>query len=216
MPELKSKSAKKPFLMLLGVILLAFTFLLGYSVGLEQARKQKDAGYQAAVDDIKVKLEETGLMPPAVETNTIDGAVTAVGEGLLEVDAAQLVNNPLETPAPVKRRVLVNADTKITKSVPLSPDEMEAALATFEAEQKKFDAAVRAGQETEPPMPPASSTVQEIGLADIAPGDQIRAAAANNITFASEFTAIEITVLGRNEAPPEEPAPGEEPELPLP
>jgi len=199
-------------MMLLGLVLATFAFLLGYSLGTRQSTQQKNADYQQAVEEMKSKLDAAGLLPRTPGTNTISGTVTVVSDNALDIDAEQVTVNPLDEPAPIQRHVSINAETKITRFISRSEEEINADLAEFEAAQKKFNQAVRAGKLGEPPVPPISTVSEDIRLSDIKKGEQVTVTAADNITYAAEFVAATITVVTEAAPPaadtiPSEPTP---------
>ncbi len=189
-----------------GVVLLAVgTYAWGYSAGLKRSAEQKAAGYQEAIGQIRDRLANSGFLAPASANRSVDGTVTAVGAGVLEIDAAQLVVNPLDQPAPIARRIEVGSGTKITKSVLKSAEALQAEMKTFEEAQKKFDQAFRSGKsDLTPPLPPTDNDIVVIELSDIKKGDRVRVAAAADMTYSADFAATEITVLADSAAPPAE------------
>jgi len=219
MPELKRSvsGSRKALFILSGTILLTFVFLLGYLVGLNQLGSQKDADYETVASDIKEKLVETGLLPPVVKTNSVSGKVTVVGANFLELEALQVINSPLEEPAPIQRRVAVGADTEIVKSTPKTMEEIEADSRAFQVEQEKFDKIVAAGDfEAIPPEPPPADKITEMSLADIMQGDHVYVTAANDITYATDIAATKIVVFGGTAAALEDDVTDVEPPLPTP
>jgi hypothetical protein len=195
-------ASRKYFYLLLGVVVAAFIFMLGYSLGGQQTKQAatggsgKSAAYEQAVGDLKQKLTEAGLLMPLGEVRGVSGKITAIGEDYIEIEANPLTNNPLEEPTPIKRRVVVSPDTKIFKTEPLSPADSDKLMQKYLADQQKFQAAITANKEAAPPTPPKLETVTDLKLSDLAKDDVVYAVSDKDIARSESFTAIEIRKLG--------------------
>lgn len=173
----------------LGLAGLAVGFVAGYGAGRVSTGTPINplapgaGGYQAGYDAARKKLAESGLFPPApTELRSLTGTVTEIKNSTITLSVDLRSLNPLEEiDAPKERRVTVTEDTKISRRVVKTPEEL----------REEFAA-------REPGTPPPSPFKRiELKLEDLKAGDIVAVSADKNILSETSFEATEITVESR-------------------
>ena len=172
--------------------------IVGYGAGrvltgtpispLSDKRGGYDAGYEAATKNAIMKLEESGLLPPAPpgeqETLSLSGTIKSVSKNSITITADLAPPNPLvEIDVPTERVVMITESTKISKLVEKTPEEQQK---EFEA----FDAAIQAGEA--PPPPPSPISQGSLDFDELKTGDIVSVTADHNIFSEESFDATEI------------------------
>jgi hypothetical protein len=150
------------------------------------------SGYTAGMDAAKKKLALSGMFPSITETKTVTGTVKSIGDNQFVITVGRISPNPLDEQGPSERTVKVNGETQITKKIPLTPDEQNAA-------QKAFQESIAAGKPIEPPSPFKNESAT---IADITIGMNVTVTAADNIKDAATIVASAIDFVNAPTATP--------------
>lgn len=193
-----TKAQKMSMMPLVAVLLFGASFVGGYMVGGAKGAPQPggsgyDAGYAAGMADAASKMEESGLLPPTLETKTVTGTVVSIDASSMVLEVPQLVRNPLDTPAPTTRTVRLSSTTKYTELVPKSPEEVRKEIEAFTPPKPGEENAV-------PPAPPSPFTTKSLKLSDIAAGAMVSVTATTDILRAETFDAAEVQLVQRPNA----------------
>lgn len=186
---------------IVAAVLLLVAFLLGYTLGAIQVSRSYEQGLSAGWEKAKTAIADSGLLPSS-ETMTLNGTVSSVGSDYIEISVAQTVFNPLESPASLTRKVMIDADTEITKAIPLTAEERAAAEQDLFDKQEAYFAAVNAGQDVEPPnFNIALEKTEAFSLSDVEEGMAVTVTAEQDISVAGSFTASKIQVIESTATP---------------
>jgi len=203
-------AVKVAILIPIGAAVMASGLVFGYLTGLEQAATQKEIGYQGAVQDIRKKLDESGIFMRPGEIRSLLGQVTGIGAGYIDIRVNSVLRvNPLDEQPPTERRIFVSANTKLVKAKAKTLAEAQAEKAALRESIKKYLADKAAGKDAEsPPMPDQGSetamTLSELGL-----GDNVMVNADHDILYAQSFLATDIKriEMPMMPSPPQPPGP---------
>ncbi len=142
------------------------------------------SGYAAGMAAAKKKIAASGLIPPSpITVNTISGTVKSVDTDRFTIAANPVNFNPLDTPGPTERTIVVTDKTQITVRIPSTPEEMAAA-------NKAFQESMKSGKLVAPPAPFTEKTVS---FDAIKVSMVVTVTSADNIKDATTVNATKIT-----------------------
>jgi len=189
-----------------GLIILIAVFLVGLFWGQKSMDAAYQQGYQAAWNDARELVDESGYFPPEPEeVLELYGEITGINEinKTIAFQAEPYSDNPFADTSSLLRTVAVNESTLIMKMVQKDLDE-------FLEEQQEYDALIAGlGPEEELPEPPTSYYTEVVGFEELEPGQSISAASLTDIKSAEEYTASQINIF-IVETPEEEEGPATE------
>ena len=150
---------------------------------------QYDVGFRAGFEDARLKLSQSGILPAEPEkTMSISGVIASVRGNSIMFKADPTVLNPLETPAPTERALIIAPDTKLTRLVQKTPEQ-------FGKEQAAWIAAIQTLKPGEAPtLPPSPATDETISITDIKTGDRFTVTSDQNIKMLQKFEAKAIMI----------------------
>ncbi|MEY4744375.1 MAG: hypothetical protein RL272_320 [Candidatus Parcubacteria bacterium] len=192
------KAKLSPALALLLVVLSLGT---GYGLaaqiqwkgGYETGKKDGfDAGKAAAKADYAQRF--ASLYPAGPARHDLRGEVVDVGSDYIELTVPQLVQNPIEDPAPTARKVRITAQTKILLRKLRPAEDASKEQQAYMALMKKYnDDLARGVKNPAMPAPPAPFTETAASLSDIQKGMMVEVSATEDVTRSAEFAADRIS-----------------------
>ncbi len=203
---------------LIGVILIAASFLIGYTVGSGKGvlpgKNIISGGADCSDSEVLQRLLNSGYLPPEFDPNStvyyVEGEITEVGSGYIEISAAL---SPIEDARTF--RVSIPSDVTIVQQTPKDPEELNAAFRAFDEAISNFDPE----SDGTPPEPPEIFEEEELSLSDLKIGSTVNVTTDVNIRENSSFDATEISLsaeIGIEDAPFNPPTPPGDIPLPEP
>ncbi|MFH1046869.1 MAG: hypothetical protein V1738_01075 [Patescibacteria group bacterium] len=175
--------------LIIGVMLLAASFLAGYSVGNGQIAATKNSGVNCSDSAVVKRLLDAGYLPPEFdptrEVILVNGEITKVGADYIEISAAL---SPVEES--IVLQVSVPAGIEIIEQMAKDPATLDAEFTAFNQAMINFDP--DAGDE--PPEAPQPFEEKIVKLSDLKVGATVAVNSASNIRGLSEFAATSIRV----------------------
>jgi len=145
--------------------------------------------FQSGWDAANKKMIESGVVAEETEeVNSIRGIVEDINGDTLMITANQVVSNPLGTPAPTEREIIISKDAKIVKRTEKPFEQVMA------EEEAYFRSIENLSEDQEAPAPPLSYTEEVITTDGIRAGDRIRITSEENIKYVTKFTASEVII----------------------
>lgn len=227
-----ARGAKPLFALLLGLILFLFGVAVGYTLsGTGSAApggRGYEEGFEAAKAEIRIQLEETGLIIPAEDlaaqeaapVHSISATITAISADTLTVEGILPTFDPFTIPESKTFTVRITDDTEMTKQTEKDLQTLDAEFNAFSDALNAFDTAfAEAGDDPDavanltPPEPPDPFSTETLKLSELAVGDNVIITSESDLKTSSTFDASSVAIFDSNVDLPDEPLPPEEPPL---
>lgn len=191
---------------IIGLVGLLIGLVAGYGTGRIStgtsigSLSDRNKAYQEGYDAAKKKVQDAHLFPaPLTRATILNGTVKSVGTDSLVVEVEIQSVNPLdEIDAPKERAVTVSSETKLTKQVAKSPEDLQKESAAFE----------KSLASDTPIVTPDPFRLEDTTLDAIHAGDRVTLTADHDILTAPAFAVTAIQVQLPPTALPIIPPPG--------